>query len=190
MTTNTTTATVPYSTLFDAQNGVTTSSITIGTSDYYPVSTGFVSSKDVIINGSLFKTVEVQKLLAVSEIPKIKDYAIYNNRAVKVEFEDGTFTKCVCDADTDFDFYTGFAFCLIKKMLGKDGHKKFNDIMRKAMKRLDEIDRAKDEAEKEEARRKEKKRKAALKKVIKAEKAHQEQIDIITAALDKYGKVI
>ena len=67
-------------------------------------------------------------------IPAVRDIQTFNDRATVVTFIDGTQTKCVADVDEDgnsnFDLYTGIAFCLFKRMLGKNGHKSFNTLMR------------------------------------------------------------
>ena len=126
------------------------------------------------------------KLLANVDIPAIKDYAIYNNRVIKVDFVDGTSTKCICD--DEFDFYTGLAYCLFKRVLGKDGHKKFNDMMRAAIKAVDKIDEQKDKEKAEEARCKAKRRKAELKRAAKKAKERQDKIDIQVEAMRLYAR--
>jgi hypothetical protein len=110
----------------------------------------------------------------------------HNDRVTIVYFVDGTFTKCVCGKDEEFNLYTGVAFCLFKKMLnrgGDDGHKKFNSMMRKAMKTIEDeeklqkmICQAKHEEKLREAKRLEKKRRKEFKK-------KEEQIRIMQEAL-------
>lgn len=111
-------------------------------------------------------------------IPAIRDIRTFNDRATVVTFYDGTQTKCVAHADeegnTDFDLYTGIAFCLFKRMLGQDGHKKFNALMRKAMQVVEDQENREKEIQeyKEEVRRKEEKKrlKAQKRKAKKLEK--------------------
>ena len=107
-------------------------------------------------------------------IPAVDKIVTHNDRVTIVYFVDGTFTKCVCGKDEEFNLYTGVAFCLFKKMLshmGDDGHKKFNTMMRKAMKTIEDeeklqkmISQAKHEEKLREAKRLEKKRRKELKK--------------------------
>ncbi|MBR5457546.1 MAG: hypothetical protein IKV56_02160, partial [Kiritimatiellae bacterium] len=181
LTTNTTTTSAVSNGLSNATFTVANPTIFIDKSAYESVTTlcaGYVSAKDLIGTPA--------KLIKELDIPAIKDYTIYNDRVIKVEFVDGTSTKCVCDeSENEFDFYTGLAFCLFKRALGKDGHKLFNKLMRAACKQLDAIDERHDEEEAEEARRREKKRKAAAKQAEKKEKARQEQIDVQAAGMLK-----
>ena len=126
---------------------------------------------------------------ATVDIPAIRSIDVYNDKVVKVTFVDDTFTKCVCD-DDEFNEYTGIAFCLFKRLLGKDGHKKFNRLMHYAMKRDEECRTASEVKARAEKDAKEKRRKAELKRAAKAAKARQEKIDIqsaaVLAALHKY----
>jgi len=67
-------------------------------------------------------------------IPEIVDVVNYNDRAVVVKFSDGSFTRSEAQ-DTDiFDLDTGIAICLFKRVLGGNGHKDFNDLIRHAHK--------------------------------------------------------
>ena len=124
-------------------------------------------------------------------IPSIHDIQTFNDRATVVTFYDGTQTKCVAHVDeegnTDFDLYTGIAFCLFKRMLGQDGHKKFNTLMRKAMQVVeDQENREKEiqEYKEEVKRREEKKRLKAQKRKVKKLK---KQADALAEAIRRAG---
>lgn len=186
-TATTTTSTGTLSNTLTASPAILSPTIYIDKSAFESVTTfaGYVSAKDLIGTPA--------KLIKELDIPAIKDYTVYNDKVIKVEFVDGTTTKCVCDdAENEFDFYTGLAFCLFKRALGKDGHKLFNKAMRTAMKALDKIDEQHDREEEDIRRQKAKKAKAEAKRKEKAEKARQEQIDIQAAgmldALRKFEK--
>ena len=120
-------------------------------------------------------------------VPKIKGVEVFNNQAIKVYFDDGSFTRCVCDKKQAFDFYTGIAFCIIKKMLGKDGHKVFNNIMRNAFKQLDAIEKEKKQKAVEAERLERKRMKAKARHERKMKKERDEKIDIIAEAIKKSG---
>ena len=124
-------------------------------------------------------------------IPPICDIRTFNDRATVVTFFDGTKTKCVADVDEDgnsnFDLYTGIAFCLFKRMLGEDGHKKFNNIMRKAMEVVEiqeKIDEMRQEFKAERKRQEEKKRLKAQKRKVKKLK---KQADALAEAIRRAG---
>lgn len=116
-------------------------------------------------------------------LPAIKKIETYNDRVVKVTFIDDTFTKSVCSENDHFDEDVGITICCMKKLLGKDGNRIYNDIIRKAHKVITENDIAKEKAAKEKAERKLKARKAAGKKAAKRLMAKQEQIDIQAQAI-------
>lgn len=119
-------------------------------------------------------------------IPAVDKIVTHNDLVTIVYFVDGTFTKCVCGKDEEFNLYTGVAFCLFKKMLSQgedDGHKKFNSMMRKVMKTIEDeeklqkmIKQAQHEEKLREAKRLEKKRRKEFKK-------KEEQIHIMQEAL-------
>lgn len=108
----------------------------------------------------------------------IKDYKIYNGKALVVWFTDGSFTKAVVSNGDEFDFYTGLMVCLFKKYLGENGSKKFNKMMEVAMKKLGDIDKNKEKQAEEKALAEKKRRKADMKRKAKALKKKEEAIDI------------
>lgn len=115
----------------------------------------------------------------------ITDIQIYNNKVVKVVFSDGTFTKAVCGENDQFDLDIGITICVIKKMAGKDGHKWYNNLIRKARAVMDHNAEAKKMEQdicnkvKEHNKKEQERRKAGK------EKAKQEQIDIHSEAFLK-----
>lgn len=111
-------------------------------------------------------------------LSKIKDYKIYNGKALVVWFTDGSFTKAVVSDGEEFDFYTGLMVCLFKKYLGENGSKKFNKMMEVAMKKLGDIDKNKEKQAEEQALAEKKRRKADMKRKAKALKKKEEAIDI------------
>lgn len=121
-------------------------------------------------------------------LPGISDIQFYNDRITVVRFVDGSFTKCVADVDEEgkscFDPYTGVAFCLFKRMLGKDdGHKMFNNLMRKAMGVIRAKKKALEEQEKMKVERLRKEIKRNSKKAQRAAKDREAFIEDIAEAV-------
>lgn len=110
--------------------------------------------------------------------PKPVKVETYNDRVVKVTFEDGSFTKSVCSDNDTFDLDVGITICILKRVMGKNGHKLYNNMMRDIHKIMDENEKDKEKARKEKAERKAKQRKTELKAAAKKAKARQDQIDI------------
>lgn len=124
----------------------------------------------------------------VTLLPGVSDIQFYNDRVTVVRFADGTFTKCVADVDENgkscFDPYTGVAFCLFKRMLGKeDGHKKFNNLMRKVMGVMDAKKKALEEQEKMKVERLCKEIRKNNKKVRRAAENREAFIEDIAEAV-------
>lgn len=67
----------------------------------------------------------------------IKDFVdeiiVYNDRAVKVTFKDGTYEKAVCQKGDIFNKETGVYVCILKKLFGKKSYYKFAKGMYKKM---------------------------------------------------------
>lgn len=110
--------------------------------------------------------------------PKPVKVETYNDRVVKVTFEDGSFTKSVCSDNDAFDLDVGITICILKRVMGKNGHKLYNNMMRDIHKIMDENEKDKEKARKDKAERKVKQRKTELKAAAKKAKARQDQIDI------------
>lgn len=119
-------------------------------------------------------------------LPKIVNIEMYNDRVVKVTFDDGSFTKSVCQENDIFDLDVGITICLIKKMLdtGKgDGTKIYNNIIRDAHKLINDKENEKIEKQMEKEKEKKKARKALMNKQAKKMKAKEEAIDIQKQAI-------
>lgn len=111
----------------------------------------------------------------------ITNIEMYNDRVVKVTFDDGSFTKSVCQENDIFDLDVGITVCLMKKMLdtGKgDGTRVYNDIIRDAHKLINDKENEKIEKQMEKEKQKKKAHKAIMKKRAKKMKAKEEAIDI------------
>lgn len=118
-----------------------------------------------------------------TDIPPVTDVQTYNNRVVKVTFADGSFTKAVCSENDNFDLDVGISVCITKRMMGKDGHKLYNNMMRKVHDQM--VENAKREVKLQalETELKRQNRKKELKAAAKKAKARQEQIDIQKTAM-------
>ena len=118
-----------------------------------------------------------------TDIPPVVNVETYNNRVVKVTFADGSFTKSVCSENDTFNLDVGISVCITKRMMGKDGHKNYNNMMRKVHKQM--IKNAKDEVAKKAKiqEEKEKRKKANERKAEKKDRAKKEIIDIQKTAM-------
>lgn len=115
----------------------------------------------------------------------IRDIQTYNNKVVKVTFSDGSFTKAVCGDNDHFDLDIGITICVIKKMAGKDGHKWYNNMLRKAHTIMEEREKGKQAYKEYMAEAKERNKKEQERRKAGKEKAKQEQIDIHSEAFLK-----
>lgn len=113
----------------------------------------------------------------------IKKIETYNDRVVKVTFQDGTFRRAVCSKNDTFDIDVGITICLLKYLFGaNDANKIYNNTIRDCHKIIAEQEKEKKlRVERKEKARAEK-RKAELKKAARQAKARQELIDIQTQA--------
>lgn len=126
------------------------------------------------------------KKVIAPKIPAISQIQTFNDRAIQITFSDGSQTKCVCGKDEFFDLYEGIAFCLFKRFLGKeDGHKTFNNLMRYAMKKLDEQEKAKEREAEIEAEKKRHEEKKKLQAERRKAKKREEKIGIFVEALQR-----
>lgn len=107
-----------------------------------------------IINCSpQYLAVEMKKemVIAMNAMMKIKDVEIIvPNKVVKVTFNDNTFEKAVCHEDDTFSLETAITICMTKHLLGGSG--KFNNILAKGVKIVEDKVKAEEEAKKEQAR--------------------------------------
>ena len=131
------------------------------------------------------------KKIITPKIPAISQIQIFNDRAIQITFADGSQTKCVCGKDEFFDLYEGIAFCLFKRFLGKDtGHKQFNNLMRYAMKTLNEQEKAKEREAEIEAEKKRHEEKKKLQAERRKAKKREEKIGIFVEALRKNREIM
>ena len=143
--------------------------------------------KDTNMPTTLLTNEQIRRMLGLDCTPSSEDgyptpkpvkVETYNDRVVKVTFKDGSFTKSVCSDNDTFDLDVGITICILKRVMGKNGHKLYNNMMRDIHKIMDENEKDKEKARKEKAERKTKQRKTELKAAAKKAKARQEQIDI------------
>lgn len=114
-------------------------------------------------------------------IPDICGVTTYNNRVVKVDFADGTFTKAVCSENDTFDLDIGITICLLKKLVG--GTKAYNDIIRGIHELIKLQDKVKVmDIEEKRKRREEQKRRERKNQQRRLEEA-QQQMDIVKAGV-------
>lgn len=100
-----------------------------------------------------YLAIEMKKelVIAMNAMMKIKDVEIIvPNKVVKVTFNDDTFEKAVCHEDDVFSLETAITICMTKHLLGGSG--KFNNILAKGVKIVEDKVKAAEEAEKEKAR--------------------------------------
>lgn len=124
------------------------------------------------------------------DIPLITAVDTYNDRVVKVTFADGTFTKSVCGKNDTFDIDVGITICVMKRIMGKDGHKLYNNLIRDVHATMDKNEKLKEKEKALKTEIKQRKRKAELKKAAKKAKARQEKIDIQKTAIIEANRVI
>ena len=116
-----------------------------------------------------------QDYMSAGDVRKVETY---NDRVVKVTFGDGSFTKSVCSENDKFDLDVGITICLMKRMLGKDGNKKYNNAIRRIHKIMEDNLKAKEEEKAQKAKIKEENRKRNERRAEGKKKAIREQIDI------------
>ena len=119
--------------------------------------------------------------------PTIKKVETFNGKAVKVTFSDDTFEKAVCSDLDSFSVDVGITICVLKKMLGEDGHKRYNKMMRGVHKLMQKqvIDEIKERERIE--REKRKAEKAREKAMRRKEKAREDYIDAHVEALMRFN---
>lgn len=132
------------------------------------------------------KNMPSNRLKWIEGLPAVDKVEIFNDRAIKMTFIDGTFTKAVCSENDIFNLDVGITICAMKRLLGTNSdnatkqYNKFINYVHDVMDRNEKIKYA-EEAQKE--KEKAKKRKAELKKAAKKLKAKEEQIDIQKQAI-------
>lgn len=121
---------------------------------------------------------------------KIKNYKVYEDTALIVEFEDGTEEKAVANAEDIFDLERGVEIAVLKYIFGAD---KYKSMLKTAMKQIKAVDKAKEDAKKEEELIARKKAKAARRKARRLERKRKERIDEMKeaylAAMKEYDTI-
>ena len=106
---------------------------------------------------------------------------VFNDRAVKMTFDDGTYVSAVCAKNDVFNLDVGITICLAKRMMrgrhgdAKSGTKNYNNAIKLIHKMMDMQQKAKEEeAEKKKALRE--KRAKLLAKIEAKKRAHREEL--------------
>ena len=110
---------------------------------------------------------------------KIVNYKVYEEKAVIVEFEDGTKEKAVCYEDDDFDLERGIEVCVLKHIFGSD---KYKSILKTAMKQVNAVDKAKEDKKTSEEIAARQKAKEERRKARRKEKRRKERVSEMTEA--------
>ena len=119
----------------------------------------------------------------------VKSVDVYNDKVVKVTFDDGSFTKSVCSDNDHFDVDVGITICLLKKLLGDKPNREYANLIRDIHKVMDKNEKEKQKAKEEKELQRKRQRKAELKKAANHLKWKREMIDIQKQAIieaDKY----
>lgn len=106
---------------------------------------------------------EEKEITSEKTFPNIADIETYNNKAMKMTFSDGSFTRCAInskDSAEDLFFYNAATICYLKKLLddgsntsGTNVYNKFLEIFSKVVK---EVEKEKNKEKEKEAERKRK----------------------------------
>ena len=107
----------------------------------------------------------------------IKDIRVHGNTVVMV-FADNTKTVAVLHDEDDFNLEQGISICITKKLLGDDGGAIYNKLIRKALKVMEQNEKAEKAAKEKEEAIKQRKKAAVDKRNKKKAKKRDEQIEI------------
>lgn len=110
-------------------------------------------------------------------MPDIKNIRVHG-KTVMVYFADNTKTVAVLNSGDEFSLEQGISICITKKLLGKDGGSIYNKLIRRALKVMDQNEKAEREAEEKKEATKNRKKAAADKRDKKKAKKREEQIEI------------
>lgn len=104
---------------------------------------------------------------------KIKDVEILiPNKVVKVIFDDDSFEKAICHSEDEFNIETAITICIAKHLCGGSG--KFNNLVNKGLKILNNKIKAEEEARLEQERIEAKRKRNHEKKIRLREKKENE----------------
>ena len=109
-------------------------------------------------------------------IPDIVDVIVYNDKAVAVEFADGTTEKAVLHPDDKFSIEQGISICITKKLVG--GSAIYNKLIERVLKLKKALDDAKEQKAADEYARKERAKKWAAKRAARNAKKREDYINI------------
>ena len=122
----------------------------------------------------------------IYKAPEIIDVKVINDKVVIVTFIDGTQTKAVCVKDDTFNLEVGIGICITKRLMSSDeqtGNSMFNKTIKnalKVMKRNEQLEKTRKEAEEEEKRIADK---IKRKKEKRAEQRRQKKIQMMAEAI-------
>lgn len=113
----------------DAVRNVVINKITFG--DVGSTFTERTCGSDKYVNWPSFKpegysfnlfdsNIPAKPFTAYAPVPRIYDIKVYNDKVVKVFFNDGTTETAVCQEGDKFDLDMGITVCIMKKMLGRN----------------------------------------------------------------------
>ena len=112
----------------------------------------------------------------------IKDIRVHGNTVVMV-FADNTKTVAVLHDEDDFNLEQGISICITKKLLGDGGGAIYNKLIRKALKVMEQNEKAEKAAKEKEEAIKQRKKAAVDKRNKKKAKKRDEQIEIQKEAI-------
>ena len=107
----------------------------------------------------------------------IKDIRVHGNTVVMI-FADNTKTVAVLHDEDDFNLEQGISICITKKLLGDDGGAIYNKLIRKALKVMEQNEKAEKATKEKEEVVRQRKKAAADKRNKKKAKKRDEQIEI------------
>lgn len=110
----------------------------------------------------------------VMENFRIRDYKVYDNKTVIVEFRGGTKEKAVCSKGDSFDLERGVEICVLKHIFGSEEYKA---LLKEAMKQIKGVDKKKEAEQSEEELIQRRKAKAARRKARRLEKKREARIN-------------
>lgn len=170
------------------------------TNTYVPVIELFLDRKttsetktQVVENGTQLKIRELRERVIVDTKNfniAIKDIKVYDEKAVVVEFKDGTSERAVTHPDDTFSLEQGVSICLMKKILG--GSSAYNKVIKYALGVMKENKKAEEKRLVDAENAKRKREKAIARKQRRLAKKREEAIEIqkeaYLRAIGKYNR--
>ena len=119
---------------------------------------------------------------------KIVNYKKYEDKAVILEFDDGTEEKAVCCEGDKFELERGVEVAVLKKIFGAEGYR---NMLKTAMNQIADIDKAAEDKKKNEEAAAKKKAKNDARKARRREKKRaarvEEMKEAYLNAMKEYG---